>query len=192
MGSTNGWRSSPTPSLPVSPEVAIRGDSPQPLAMRQGKNLPQLSPVHAEAVQTLPHAAATADGPIIPGCTPFTHPSIPFLLCPSRLLSPPSPFLVPHISVAPVSFRSPRIPLSPFLSFLLSSHSLSLFSASSARPPRERWRRMGKKSERGEKRETKTNRESATARARERARESNIGEMEQVRALASKTPSCWS
>jgi hypothetical protein len=43
-GTTNGWRSSPTPSWPVSPEAeaAIRHNLPQ---MRQDKNMPQLSPL---------------------------------------------------------------------------------------------------------------------------------------------------
>jgi hypothetical protein len=40
---------------------------------------------------------------------------LPF--CPSPLLSPPSSFLASHFSVAPVSFRSSRISLSPSLSF---------------------------------------------------------------------------
>ena len=141
--------------------------------MRQGKNLSQLSPMHAEAVKTLPHAAATADGPIIPGCTPFTHPS---LLSFSSPLSSLSLSRAPHFCRSCLlSFLShPSLPcslLSPLFPFSLALL-CCFFCSPFSRPPRERWRmRRREKSEREEEKRTKTTGESARARTRVRAQE---------------------
>jgi hypothetical protein len=63
---------------------------------------------------------ASNGGPTIPGCSPFNHPSLPCLCCPSPSLSPPSPLLAPsHFSLSRDPPFAP-LPHSPFLPLLLS------------------------------------------------------------------------
>ena len=93
--------------------------------MRQGKNLPQLSALRTLKLGRRYHAAATAADPTISGCSPFTHPSVPFLFCPSPLLSPLSLSRTPLcslrraylLSLLPISSL---IPFSPFLPLFFS------------------------------------------------------------------------
>jgi len=63
------------------------GDSPQSpanAAPQVGHSLHMLPPLPPAQLVTIPEHS------------PFTHPSVPFLFCPSPFLSPPSPFLTPH------------------------------------------------------------------------------------------------
>jgi hypothetical protein len=85
-GTTNGQRSSPTPSVPVSQAwgAAILHSLPQMRHPKVGHSLHMLPPLPPAQLVTIPEHS------------PFTHPSVPFLFCPSPFLSPPSPFLTPH------------------------------------------------------------------------------------------------